>query len=93
MDDWKIAEKDDRAEGPYWVTFSDTGSRKQFIWEANVKWDGCVELVHRYNMGDNPEDAGQIHLCDLDEMIARLQALREEARKVLGPRHGLYEKD
>jgi hypothetical protein len=91
MDQWKIAEKDEREDGPYWVTFTDTGLKKRFEWEASVKWDGCIELVRRYNMGDDPEDAGQIHLCDLDQLIAKLQALREAARGVLGNRHGLYE--
>ncbi len=90
-DDWKIAEKDWREEGPYWVRFTDTGSIKTCHWEATVKWDGCIELITRYNAGDDPEDAGQIHLCDLDQMIARLQSLKAAAKAVLGPRHGLYE--
>lgn len=91
MNPWKVVEKDEDPEGPYWVKFTDTGSKERFEWSAGVKWDGCIELIRRYNGLEDEEDAGQIHLCDMDELIASLQGLRAEAKKILGPRHGLYE--
>ena len=65
-------------------------------YEAMVKWDGCI---HFYQAGNVPFDAtfGQsegprdesacddyIHICDLDDFIARLAALRDAARAHFG---------
>jgi hypothetical protein len=60
-------------------------------YEAVVKWDGCIHFHHAGNVPFR-DDFGHsttardkhacddyIHLCDLDDMIARLQALREVA--------------
>ncbi len=62
-------------------------------WEATVKWDGCVDLhkagnvpfddAHGHSYSDmkyrDEECDDYIHICDLDDAIARLQALREMA--------------
>lgn len=88
---WKELDRDPECDGPYWVRF--VGGFKDLEWEANVKWDGCVELVRRHNIDSpNPGDGDSewIHLCDLEETIKRLEALRDAAKAVLGPRHGLY---
>ena len=92
MDDrWKLAEKDEDAEGPYWATFTDSGKKDDFWWSALVKWDGCIELTRRFNSSDKDEMSDRIHLCDLDNVIEKLKDLRDAAKAVLGPRHGLYE--
>ena len=49
---------------------------------ARVRTDGCVEYFRLHNNPwsgeDHPDDfACQIHLCDIDEEIARLTALKE----------------
>lgn len=46
-------------------------------WSAFVKFDGCVDL---YEVGGDG-----IHICNLDEMIARLQDLRALAKEKFGP--------
>ncbi len=53
---------------------------------AQVKWDGCVQYFRYYNtpMGvdiENDKDCDYIHICSVDEEIARLQALKRMAYK------------
>lgn len=58
----------------------DPGSR---WWSAGVKADGCVNLYRYHNepMGQTkPDNIDYMHLCDLDETIARLTALRDAAK-------------
>lgn len=54
--------------------------------EVTLKWDGCVH----YNMGRNGikpsedstgEQTDYIHICDIDNAIAKLQALKEYGKK------------
>lgn len=59
-------------------------------WKASVKWDGCIHFTRYFNI---PYEDGQdrtkdeqatedyIHICDLDDYIRRLQALRFMADK------------
>lgn len=65
-------------------------------YSAYVRWDGCIGFYRLYN---NPlpegaeaeqarweeDDHDYLHICDLDDEIARLQALREAARQHFGP--------
>ena len=44
-------------------------------WDGFVKWDGCVELCH---------DDEDIHICDVADLIARLQALQALAEAHFG---------
>lgn len=56
-------------------------------WSAFVKWDGCLEVTRYFNVpyGEGNEDnESTIHICDLDEFIARLEALRALARQHFG---------
>lgn len=52
-------------------------------WSASVKWDGCIHFNRYYNgmsIDDKTgEDCDYIHICDVDEMIERLQELRAAA--------------
>lgn len=57
---------------------------------AQVKRDGCVNFS-RYHNGASPDDivvdaanVNYIHICDLDEMIASLQALKAKALEHFG---------
>lgn len=52
---------------------------------ARVRWDGCVHYYRYFNTplgmdakNDNEEN-NYIHICDIDEEIARLQSLKRLA--------------
>lgn len=60
-------------------------------YSAVVKWDGCIHLNRYYNFpwGKDPihpeaDNEDYIHICDLDEFIARLQALKVMAETHFG---------
>lgn len=62
-------------------------------WKADIRWDGCIHFSHAGNapfhpLYENREAAhacdDYIHICDLDEMIARLQALKVAAQDHFG---------
>lgn len=44
--------------------------------KASLKNDGCVDFRRVYNIGSATEDADYLHICDLDQLIADLIALR-----------------
>lgn len=56
-------------------------------YEIDVRFDGCVHL-YRYHIGpvDNirERDPDYLHICDLDEMIALLQAVKAKALEHFG---------
>jgi hypothetical protein len=54
--------------------------------EVTLKWDGCVDYRIGFNgvkaSEDNTgENSQYIHICDIDEMIEKLQALKEYGKK------------
>ncbi len=63
-------------------------------WYAALKSDGCIHLYHAGNDPFGGEYGGPgrtdhdcddyLHICDLNELIERLQALREKAREHFG---------
>lgn len=58
---------------------------------AAVKWDGCIHFNRYFNA---PHKEGEtrlehetddyLHICDIDDLIERLQALKAEAKKHYG---------
>jgi hypothetical protein len=44
-----------------------------------AKWDGCVEFDYR--IFDEASDVQRMHVCDVDDLIERLTALRERMRE------------
>ena len=60
------------------------------VWySAFVKWDGCIELIRYFNVPrdlapERGDDYDQIHICDIDETIERLQALKTAAIEHFG---------
>ena len=56
-------------------------------YSARVKFDGCVDFMRYHNWpkdaapAGREEDVDYIHICDVDDMIARLQAIKEAAKK------------
>jgi len=59
-------------------------------YRAAVRYDGCIDLYRYFNtpVGLDPENdremTDDIHICDIDDFIARLQALKQEAHKHFG---------
>jgi hypothetical protein len=59
-------------------------------WEAGVKSDGCIHLNQYFNRPftevspTEAADSGYFHICDLDDFILRLQALRAAALEHFG---------
>jgi hypothetical protein len=75
---WEIvAEK----SAPHWLELRDPDG----WYEASVKWDGCVHFLRHFNEPDGKGDTDYLHICDLDEEIARLTALRDMSRAHFGP--------
>ena len=75
---WNIVEEKTN-EG--WLQLQDPDG----FFHAYVKFDGCVGYT-RYDTVPNDEaQCDDIHICDLDREIERLQALKELALKHFGP--------
>jgi len=58
---------------------------------ATIKWDGCIDFKRFHNypyQKDQELVTGQyfdcVHICDIDDMIARLQAIKEIAKTHFG---------
>jgi len=64
-------------QNEYCVTFEDPTQGL----EAWCKKDGCFELKRYFNGG---QEFDQIHICNLDKLIAQLQELKEKATRYFG---------
>lgn len=71
--------------------------RPLYSYHASVKFDGCVEYNEYANgyewghqcSGEDCECCLEVlHICDIDAMIARLQALKDAAREHFGGTDG-----
>lgn len=82
----KINRMDEGKGEVYSIRLVDTKYREQ---EAYIKWDGCIDFrkywndatvddVHSEEKGHN---CNYIHICDIDDMIKRLQELKEVAKE------------
>jgi hypothetical protein len=80
----------------HWLDFRDErGSYSGFI-----KWDGCLELYQFFNEPLKPGELHRtteshryacddgIHICDIDDMIERLQSLKRLAIAHFEPHFG-----
>ena len=77
--------------GKYWANFRDIDDELGCWYEASVRWDGCIHFSQAGNVpfddehgrADGKRDAqacdDYIHICDIDTLIARLQALKAAA--------------
>lgn len=57
--------------------------------EAHIKWDGCIDY-RQYSNGFSPNDpesiekaenCDYIHICDIDQMILKLQEIKKVAEQ------------
>jgi len=71
-------------DAPRWIKKEEYEYRLTF-WDgegwyrAEVKWDGCVHFWRYHNAPGEDED--YLHICDLDDLILRLQQLRATVRE------------
>ena len=54
-------------------------------YEARIRWDGCVNYFKFFNIpliiSENEKDVDAIHICDIDDEIERLKALKDIAKE------------
>jgi len=77
---WEVEE--DHAAA-LWMKFQDP----EGYYRAIVKWDGCTEFYHSWEATwplDDDVDYDHFHICKIDDLIARLQTLKEIAMKHFG---------
>ncbi len=80
---WKIVGTED-----YFLELEDP----EGWWKAGIKWDGCVNLWQYNNLSldeDRERKSQQcldhyIHICDIDDAIKRLEAIKAAAVKHFG---------
>lgn len=87
---WEI--RQDKPHDEYWIEFRDPDG----WYEAIVKWDGCIHLYRAANVpfddvsghseGPRGKEAcdSYVHICDVDDMILRLQSLKKAAQTHFG---------
>jgi len=71
-----------------WITFESPDG----YWRAEIVRSGCIDINHSFNVplqDDNCESVLQrlidyIHICNIDDMIARLEALKAAAQDFFG---------
>lgn len=84
MTKWKLKKSHERT----WAVFE----WEDGYYRAEVKFDGCIEFYHSFNAPLSTDACesilqrliDQIHICDIDDMIARLQGLKEAAIEFFG---------
>lgn len=78
---WKIS----NTSQPHYLELEDLKFIHTNAWpkkSATVKWDGCI---HLFEINSPVDEEGQYwHICDINEMIARLTELRDKAREHFG---------
>ncbi len=81
---WKTEETN---KGDNWVEFYDP----EGWYSATVRWDGCIGFRRFFNSpADSLErrrredDVDGLHICDIDEMIEQLTALKAKAKEYFG---------
>lgn len=53
------------------------------FWTVSVRRDGCMDFVKYWNQPDG-EDYDTLHICDIDDHIEMLQALKKKAIEHFG---------
>jgi hypothetical protein len=78
--EWQVSPEPDPVSE--WLSIEDPDG----WWEARVRRDGCFELYRGFNEphSTDGENWEQIHICDLDDLITRLQALKAMAQSHFG---------
>lgn len=80
---WVRKEGDDVTHDHHFTTLTDGIG----WWEARVVNGGCFDLTRYHNDpfgGGDDDNVDRIHICDLDDLIERLQALKVAAKSHFG---------
>jgi len=80
---WEIINKKE-----HWLEIQEPGG----WYSASLKWDGCIDFNRYYNdpkyyQEAHPSDnnlSDYLHICDIDDMIKRLEKLRDIGKKHFG---------
>ena len=72
MNHWKILE--DKSSDS-WLEVQDP----EGWYSAVVRFDGCIHLNRHHNYPLSERDNDYIHICDIDDMIERLESLKKLA--------------
>lgn len=89
---WKIDEKETTDS---WLTVIDNEDPELGVWyKAIVKWDGCIHLNRYFNnpyikneKSEENDAPDYIHICELNNYINRLIALRDIANEFYKDKH------
>ncbi|MGD6876840.1 hypothetical protein [Bacillus infantis] len=65
---WKVTKVNKTEDG----TVVSAYASDEFDNKVSFKWDGCIDLHH---------DDNYIHICDVDEMIEKLQEIKRMAKE------------
>jgi hypothetical protein len=76
---WRITKQEDHVLELEVPDFPDNKTQVP-PFQAFVRFDGCVHLYRHNNHSTSPEDTDYFHICNVDEMIAMLQELKQKAR-------------
>lgn len=51
------------------------------LWEFSHNWDGCGQIRRYFTGGGGEENCDVLHFCDLEDLIRRLQQLRDDSEE------------
>lgn len=87
---WRLVPEETSTAGVTFVLTEDDSAMGPL--KAHTKWDGCTHLWLPYDERfDHWHEKGvhYEHICDMDEFIGYLQAVREKARAYFGGEFGV----
>lgn len=66
---WTVTKENKTDEGEVYSVYVED----EFGNKASFKWDGCIDLHHNDTY---------IHICDVDDMIQKLQEIKQTAKSL-----------
>lgn len=81
---WKVVPE--KTEAGWWLEVEDPDGWRR----AAVRRDGCIHYNRYFDRplhmrDEDDDDPDYLHICDIDDEIARLRELKAEAIKHFGP--------
>lgn len=72
---------------PHWLELVEYFDGRVYH-RASAKWDGCIHFTTWGNDGETESDHGSyIHICEIDDIIDRLQRLKVAAAEHFKDHH------
>lgn len=66
---WTVTKENKIDDGEVYSVYAED----EYENKVSFKWDGCIDLHHENNY---------IHICDIDEMIEKLQEIKRTAKRL-----------